>query len=286
MSDTTSREATERRSNQTSSTGASLLAIVLFLLLALGGFGAYRLYTAQERVKAAALEAEQKAGDAEQLGRLQPYKVDAETGRLSPAESSQATGNLDPNRPADIGDFELTERSGRKVTNKDLLGQPWAVCFVFTRCSGMCLQVSHQMRDLQNDLKGAPVRLVTITVDPDYDTPEVLKNYADNFGAHPDRWLFLTGEKEYVYRLLRGYFLQFVQEMTGKERQKGFEVIHTDDVLHIDAQGRIVKRYHAKDDGDMILLRRALLAEVKQLAENPPEMETPEPALAEKPREN
>jgi protein SCO1 len=234
------------------------------------------------RSKAAALEAEKRHAFGKEWAQLQPYKVDQETGQLSPAENS-ASENQDPDRPPDIGDFELIERSGRKITNKDLLGQPWAVCFIFTTCSGQCLQTSANMAKLQQELSGAPVRLVSISVRPDYDTPEVLRNYANGFGADPEHWLFLTGEKDYVYNLLRGYFRQLVQEMTGKDLQKGYEVLHSDDVLHIDAQGRIVKRYHSLDEGDMIQLRRALLAEAEVLAKNSSLTASEKPALAEKP---
>jgi protein SCO1/2/putative membrane protein len=220
---------------------------------------------------------------------LSPYKVDPDSGKLSKDGDAEGIGENDISRPSDIGPFELIERSGRKITNQDLRGKPWAVCFVFTRCAGPCLGISSKMAMLQKELKGASARLVTITVDPKYDTPEVLQNYAENFGADPDRWLFLTGEPDYVYRLLRGSFRQLVQEMTGKERQKGWEVFHTDDILHIDAEGRIVKRYHGTNDADMIRLRMALLAEAKQLAEKPRTETSAEssssslPAVAEKP---
>ncbi len=174
--------------------------------------------------------------------------------------------------------FELTERSGRKVTDNDLLGQPWAACFIFTRCAGQCLQISNNMYQLHQELKDAPVRLVTITVDPDFDTPEVLKNYADNFGADPDRWLFLTGEKDYVYPLLQKHFKQIVHEFTGEDRIKGYEVLHSSDVIHFDAQGRMKKRYNGLNDAEMAELRKALLAEAAEL-----EGQKSRPAAAEKP---
>lgn len=284
MSDFSSRERFEQQSQGTSFLSASILGLALFMLLGLGGFGAFRVYVLQERSQAAALVAKEQAALAQASARLQPYKVDQETGKLTPVENAE-NENLDPDRPADIGEFELTERSGRKITNKDLLGQPWAVCFIFSTCPGLCLETSASMQRLQSELEGAPVRLVSISVRPDYDTPEILSNYADGFGADPERWLFLTGDKDYVYDLIRRDFKQLVQEMTGDDVQKGYEVLHTDDVLHIDAKGRIVKRYHSHAEADMIQLRRALLAEAKQLAENPPQSETQEPAVADKPHQ-
>jgi protein SCO1/2 len=140
------------------------------------------------------------------------------------------------------------------------------------------------MARLQKELNGAPVRLVTITVDPRYDTPAVLKNYADDVAADSDRWLFLTGEPDYVYQVLRENFRQFVREETGENRKPGYEVAHEASVLHIDAKGRIAGTYLGSNDGEMVRLRMALLKEAKQLAENPPTAETaPEPAVAETP---
>jgi protein SCO1/2/putative membrane protein len=160
--------------------------------------------------------------------------------------------------PNGIEDFAFTERSGRTVTKADLLGKPWAVCFVFTRCAGPCLQITGQMNKLQGWLKDADVRLVTITVDPDYDTPEVLQNYAKAFNADPERWLFLTGDKEKIYHLIINSFKMPVKEMTGEDRKPGWEVLHSTNILHVDARGRVVGKYNGAKDAEVASLRRAL----------------------------
>ncbi len=85
--------------------------------------------------------------------------------------------------PDGVADFSFTERSGKTVTKQDLLGKPWIVGFIFTRCAGPCPQVSGQMSLLQDALADEDVRLVTMTVDPDYDTPEILTRYAKAYGA-------------------------------------------------------------------------------------------------------
>ena len=76
--------------------------------------------------------------------------------------------------PAGIEEFSLTEAHGQTVTKADLLGKPWVACFIFTRCLGPCPVVSEQMQTIQNRLKGFDVRLVSFSVDPERDTPEVL----------------------------------------------------------------------------------------------------------------
>src|SRR5437867_913183 len=86
----------------------------------------------------------------------------------------------------EVADFALTERSGETVHRADLLGKVWVAAFGFTRCTGPCPQVSGTMARLQAELAGQPdVRLVSFSVDPDHDTPEVLREYAQRFGADP-----------------------------------------------------------------------------------------------------
>ncbi len=143
----------------------------------------------------------------------------------------------DPLPPMDlgpIGDFTLTERSGRPVTNADLAGKVWVASFVFTRCTGPCPQVTGTVARLQKDLGNEPdVRLVTFTVDPERDDPDELKKYADHFGADPERWLFLTGPEKEVDRLLTENF------HVGVGREKGAEVTHSTKLALVDRHGRI-----------------------------------------------
>lgn len=160
---------------------------------------------------------------------------------------------------AGIEDFSLTERSGRTVTKGDLLGKPWLACFVFTRCAGPCPRVSGQMKLLQEKLAGTDVRLVTFTVDPKYDTTEVLQEYAKHFDADPERWLYLTGDQYVIYHLIEHSFKVPVVEMVGEDRKPGFEVLHSTNIMRVDARGRVVGKYNAADDVDMAKLRRVLL---------------------------
>lgn len=157
-----------------------------------------------------------------------------------------------------IEDFSLTERSGKTVTKKDLLGKPWVACFVFTRCAGPCPRVSGQFYQLQKDLKDLDFRLVTITVDPKNDTPEVLTQYAESVGADPEKWLFLTGDQKDIFHLIEKSFLMPVQENTGPARKPGFEVIHTTNVMLVDKNGRVLGKYNAVNDEELAALRKAV----------------------------
>lgn len=139
-----------------------------------------------------------------------------------------------------LGDFTLTQRDGREVHASDLLGKVWVASFIFTRCSGPCPLVSATMEQLQKDFADDPdVRLVTFTVDPEYDTPEVLREYARRYHADPDRWLFLTGKEADVDRLLSQGFHVGATKNTGPDATPGTAVTHDTHLVVVDKQGRV-----------------------------------------------
>jgi protein SCO1 len=140
----------------------------------------------------------------------------------------------------EVGDFALTERSGRTVRQSDLLGKVWIASFVFTRCTGECPQISRTVKQLQEDLADYPdVRFVTFTVDPKTDNREKLQAYAKNYGADPERWLFLTGEEDEIYRLIHEKFHLAARQRQGEERQPGAEVEHQQKLVVVDRHGHI-----------------------------------------------
>lgn len=171
--------------------------------------------------------------------------------------NTRAEEQKPPWDPAGIEDFSLTECHGQTVTRADLLGKPWLACFTFTRCAGPCPRVSQQMKILQDRLRGLDVRLVSFSVDPETDTPEVLRTYAEYYKADPERWWFLTGDKEVIYRLVRRSFRMIVDE--DPKQIPGFEVIHSTEIMHVDAAGVVRGRYNAQNDVAMAKLRRVLL---------------------------
>ena len=113
-----------------------------------------------------------------------------------------------------IPDFELIERSGRTVTRAELDGQIWVADFIFTNCGGTCPMMTYQMGKLNQALPDN-VRLVSFTVDPTRDTPEILSNYALKNEVEGDRWLFLTGERDAMYQLAQQGFHLAVDDTIG-----------------------------------------------------------------------
>src|SRR6476659_2861158 len=96
----------------------------------------------------------------------------------------------------------LTNQLGQVVTSRDLLGKVWVGDIIFTRCGGPCPKMTEEMSKLQNALlPGEPLEFVTLTTDPEYDTPAALKSYGQKFGADFSRWMFLTGTKAQIKNL-------------------------------------------------------------------------------------
>jgi cytochrome oxidase Cu insertion factor (SCO1/SenC/PrrC family) len=111
--------------------------------------------------------------------------------------------------------FRLIERSGRTVSIADLAGRIWIASFIYTRCTDTCPMQTARMAKLQDAFATEPgVRFLSISVDPEYDTPAILRAYAKKFGAHAERWLFLTGDKGTIHTLVRRGFHLAVEEST------------------------------------------------------------------------
>lgn len=144
--------------------------------------------------------------------------------------------------PPEVPAFTLTERNGQAVSADDLKGKVWIASFVFTHCTGPCPSVTGTMARLQADLKladEADLRLVTFTVDPDRDDPTQLAKYAENFRAHPDRWLFLTGDEEQIHKLLHDGFGVHAAPTTNPMPKPGQEFDHSTRLVLVDKTGHI-----------------------------------------------
>jgi protein SCO1/2 len=104
-----------------------------------------------------------------------------------------------------VADFTLTNQNGQVETLADLSNHVWVADIIFTRCAGPCPRMTAQMESLQTLLPAASkAKLVTLTTDPDHDTPPVMKKYGERFNADFDRWTFLTGTKAEIAALAGG----------------------------------------------------------------------------------
>ena len=159
---------------------------------------------------------------------------------------------------SEVPEFSLLERSGKETGLSDLLGHVWVADFIFTHCAGPCPLLSAQMQALQAPLRKYPeARLVSFSVDPERDTPEVLSEYADRYLADEDRWLFLTGEKPGVYRVIRKGF----QLGVGGVEEGTDQIMHSLRFALVDRRGRVRAYYDGTDSG----LAKKLLPDLKML---------------------
>jgi protein SCO1/2 len=134
-----------------------------------------------------------------------------------------------------VPSFTLTNQNGQSFGSTDLANKIWIADFVFTSCPGPCPIISSRMSELQKPLEKTDVHLVSFTVDPEKDTPEVLRNYADKLHAQAGRWDFLTGKKSTIYDLTQKGFKLAVadgSEDTGTP-------IHSTRMVLVDRHGQI-----------------------------------------------
>jgi len=140
-----------------------------------------------------------------------------------------------------VSDFRLTNQLGRAVTLADLRGKVSVVNVIFTRCPGPCLTMSRQFAMLQQQLPaGEHVRLVSLTVDPEFDTPAVLKHFGAKLGTDPARWWFLTGPNAELRRVAIDDF-KFVAVPKDAESQESKDdlFIHSTYFMVLDGRGRV-----------------------------------------------
>lgn len=153
--------------------------------------------------------------------------------------------------------FDLVDQSGAPFDRKQLEGKVWVADFFFTTCNGPCPRMSSQMRQVQQATIDLPaVRLVSFTVDPAHDSPEVLAKYAKTYKAQPGRWFFLTGEAQKLNDLAFSAF--HLNSVDGS-------LVHSTRFALIDRAGRI-RGYYTSSDDDFF---SRLTGDLKRLHENP-----------------
>jgi protein SCO1 len=147
-------------------------------------------------------------------------------------------------------DFALTSQNNLNVTLTSLRGNVWIADVIFTRCAGQCPIMSAHMQGIQDALPpGLPIKLVSFTTDPGFDTPAVLKQYGSRFGARDDQWIFLTGSKAALRRAtVDGLKLSVMDNPSGQPDNAGDLFIHSQKLVLLDQDGRIRGYYDGESD--------------------------------------
>ncbi len=132
---------------------------------------------------------------------------------------------------AQINDFELVNQDAQAFSRKDVQGKVWVASFVFTSCAGPCPLLTKRVGEIARDTaKLEDARFVSISVDPEYDTPAVLKNYGQKYNADFSRWNFLTGPREAITKLMTDQFkLGYAEDI----------MFHSDRLALVDRLGRV-----------------------------------------------
>jgi protein SCO1/2 len=158
--------------------------------------------------------------------------------------------------------FQLVNQNGQPFGSGQLAGKIWIADFIYTTCPGPCPMISSRMSELQKPLEKTDVHLVSFSVDPDKDTPQVLRSYAEKLQADSGRWDFLTGAKSAIYDLSHDGFKLAVSDGSGEQ---GIPV-HSTRIVLVDRHGQI-RGYYDATEADAVT---KLLADTNHLLREQP----------------
>lgn len=145
--------------------------------------------------------------------------------------------------------FELVDESGEVFTEEALRGHPTIVNFIFTRCDTVCPVTAMKTEKLQArtaDRKGVAIKFLSISVDPTYDTPAKLAEFAERYKADPSRWRLVTGKPETIKRLVTDTFMT-PMDTEGKLASGAPNIVHSGYFFLVDADLQIRKFYDSND---------------------------------------
>ncbi len=173
---------------------------------------------------------------------------------------------------AEVPPIAMTDQTGAPVTLETLRGRPWIADFIFLSCKASCPKLTARMKTVHDQIakKSLTVRLVSITVDPENDTPPKLMEYARSYGANAATWSFLTGPTEDLDRVVvKGFKLQYgkVKGVAGAVDPNAtvFTIMHGDWFVLVDAKARI-RGYYDTDRPEKL---EAIVRDAEHLARNP-----------------
>jgi len=167
-----------------------------------------------------------------------------------------------------VADFTLTNQDSQITTLADLTNHVWVADIIFTRCAGPCPIMTAQMKSLQDVPPPASrAKLVTLTTDPDYDTPPVMKKYGERFGANFNRWKFLTGTKAEIAGLAGSSLKLSAVPVKSEDRKNPADLfIHTTIFVVVDKHARLRGSFETGGEGiEWTNVRPRIIATVRQL---------------------
>src|SRR5690625_281873 len=162
--------------------------------------------------------------------------------------------NIETTMSENVADFEFTTQDNESFGLEDLKGTYWVADFVFTNCTTVCLPMTSNMAYLQDLIQeeDLDVQLVSFSVDPDYDTPEVLSGYAEKYDADLDSWTFLTA---YDFDTIKELSINSFKNMVPEPPEGTDQVTHGTSFFLVNPEGKVIKSYNGiqKDSMEDIL---------------------------------
>ena len=157
--------------------------------------------------------------------------------------------------------FQLIDQNNQPFGSAQLLGKIWVADFIYTTCPGPCPMISSRMSEMQKPLEKTDVQLVSFSVDPEKDTPEVLRTYAEKLHARDERWKFLTGDRTTIYNLSQnGFKLAATNDAAGIP-------LHSNRLILVDRSG-VIRGYYDATSADAVT---KVLADASHLHREQPE---------------
>lgn len=179
----------------------------------------------------------------------EPYEPPAEptaeeetTTELTAKESPDANADKQKDEPRKqtMESFQLTDSLEQKFDSKSLEGEVWLGSFFYTSCPGSCLMQNMEIARLRNDFKDRGLKMVSITCDPENDTPAMLSGYAARFEANPNRWHFVRGDFDYIQKIGDEFFDILVEKQ-----------YHSDRIFLVNREGKVIDSYRTSQPDQM-----------------------------------
>jgi len=157
---------------------------------------------------------------------------------------------IETNMSEEVNDFEFTTQDNNTLSLSDLEGEYWVANFIFTNCTTVCLPMTSNMSALQDQLKeeNIDIQFVSFSVDPDYDTPEVLKEYGESYGADFSSWAFLTG---YDFETIKELSISSFKSLLAEPPEGSDQVTHGTSFFLVNPDGKVIKSYNGVESGSV-----------------------------------
>jgi protein SCO1/2 len=155
------------------------------------------------------------------------------------------------NKNHTVKDFNLINQNGNNITSKDYENKIYVVDFFFTRCPSICPIMTDNMKKIQDEyINNDDVMLLSMSVTPDIDDIEVLKDYAVEKGVNDSKWNITTGSKKHIYELARKSYFAVVDQGDGGLQ----DFIHTPNFILVDTKKQIRGIYDGTEDNEILRL--------------------------------